>query len=146
MGAYKIFVADWRPTLTNELFSLHWSKASKRKKADAMMLMVHCSHIPKAETKRIVKVKIYINGSGRTPDPDAPLKSLLDALVKIGMLKDDSQKWVEIFPVEYVRGALTAGTEILLQDIPQYPPMVCDGVPPPYSAQCTKNVYLPEEL
>lgn len=72
--------------------------------------------VPKATLKRRVTVHIHIKGRGRTPDPDAYFKSLLDALVFNEMLVDDGSKWVELAPVLFFRGN-EKKTVIILEDM-----------------------------
>ena len=68
---------------------------------------------PARTTKRRVRLEFF--GPGRLPDPDNLLKSCLDAMVKCGMLVDDSVKWCEC-SATCVRGPLR--TLITLEDVP----------------------------
>jgi Holliday junction resolvase RusA-like endonuclease len=94
----------------------HWSNRGKLKNADFMQIWTATRSIPAATQKRLVDIKVYISGSGRSPDPDNLCKSLLDGLVKAKLLKDDSATWCYCNPPEIIRG-IQKGTEIFLQDI-----------------------------
>jgi hypothetical protein len=51
----------------------------------------------------------------RLPDPDAPLKSLLDGLVTAGLIVDDSARWVEWSCPVFERGP--KATTIILEEM-----------------------------
>jgi len=59
--------------------------------------------VPKAEGKRKVEIT-HSQPLGRFPDPDNLYKVVNDSLVKLGFLKDDSDKWLENSPVKQIRG------------------------------------------
>lgn len=129
MTAYKQFIPDWVPTSTNQLLG-HWGAAARKKKLDREMIWAHCAHIPKAEKKRTLRVRLYINGKGRSPDPDNIQKSLHDALKKNGLIVDDSDKWLLAMQPEIIRPALSKGTEIFLMDMEDIKPNFADGIRP----------------
>ncbi len=60
--------------------------------------------IPPATGKRAVRLTVVLSAGQRGADTDAYWKSLLDALVRCGMLVDDSRQHVELLPVEFARG------------------------------------------
>lgn len=144
MSGYKIFIPNWRPSTVNQLMNCHWAVASRMKKSDAGMLWRYCSYIPKAEKKRLIKIKIYLQGKQKEADPDAYWKSLLDGLVLNGLLVDDSSKWVELMPVEYEHHAITAGTEINLLDIDILSDARAAGIPNPHIIRPTGKQVIPE--
>lgn len=115
MTTHTITIPNWRPNLLNELLAVHWSKAAKRKKASGNIVRCYTAHLPKATVKRRVKLHVVLGKGQRQFDVDAPWKDLLDALVKAGMLVDDSPKWAEIVPVEFSRGDMAA--VITLEDL-----------------------------
>lgn len=87
---WTLDIPGWRPTLANELMTAHHMKAAgmKRKDADQIMTAMLVYGVPKAEGPR--RVAIHIRGRySRFPDPDAPLKSFLDALKTAGAIVDD---------------------------------------------------------
>jgi Holliday junction resolvase RusA-like endonuclease len=93
MATYAVVIPRWRPALLNELRG-HWARGHRRKAADAHVVAVHLAlaRVPPAAGPRAVAVTIADRWH-RRPDPDAPLKSLLDALVRAGALRDDSARW-----------------------------------------------------
>lgn len=112
---YTLEVPGWRPTLDNELKG-HPLQAHRRKRKDADMIAVAALAygVPAARGKR--RVGLSIRGRfGRFPDPLAPWKSLLDALVTAGLLVDDAAAWCEVTPVVYSRGERR--TIITLEDV-----------------------------
>lgn len=113
----EINIPHWIPTSVNKLMSNHWASANRIKKADAQMIAVyaHKQGIPRAEGKRSVQT-ILTYHRGRACDPDNIQKSLNDALVKCGLLVDDSHIWLETKPVIIKRGK-AKHTTIILEDI-----------------------------
>lgn len=112
----SVTIPDWRPTSLNEMRRVHHIKAWKLKKADERIVGAYFMGKKKAEAKRRVKIHITLTGRQREADPDAYFKSLLDALVKCGMLVDDSNAWCEITTPTYGR-ALKGSTTITLEDV-----------------------------
>ena len=119
VGEYVISIPDWTPTPVNKLLCAHWGTAAKRKKADARMVWAYAAsaQIPKATGKRSVELTITLAPRQRAADPDSPWKSLLDALVRCGLLTDDNRQGVELLPVKFERGERKA-TRIVLRDLP----------------------------
>jgi len=113
---FSVTIPDWRPARINSLVGVHWAVAAKRKKLDRNLLSVYFQGKPKATTKRRVRLHIILTGRQKEADPDAQYKSLLDGLVKCGMLVDDSNQWCEITTPTYDR-ALQGSTTIMLEDV-----------------------------
>lgn len=113
----RIDIPNWIPTSVNKLMSNHWASANRLKRADAQMVGIYASKqgIPKATGKRSVQT-ILTYHKGRACDPDNTQKSLHDALVKCGLLVDDSHVWLETKPVQILRGK-ARHTSIILEDI-----------------------------
>jgi hypothetical protein len=111
-------VPDWTPARLNQFLGKHWSAGHRLKKADRQTLGLYAatSGIPKASCRRRVSVTFTLQPRARRFDPDAPLKSLLDALVACGMLVDDGPKWCELGGIAFRRGKDRA-TEIRLEDL-----------------------------
>lgn len=113
----RISIPNWHPTKSNQLVGVHYHKAAKLKKSDSKMIWAYSARITdKPKIKQRLTLEIHISGRGRTPDPDAYFKSLNDALVKNGLLVDDSDKWVELAPVKFIRGK-EKKTVIILEGI-----------------------------
>lgn len=60
--------------------------------------------IPGATGKRRVSMTVILAPRQRAGDPDAYQKSLGDALVQCGLLRQDSRQWVEWSPPKFARG------------------------------------------
>lgn len=118
---WTIVISNWRPALANELLTWHWAKAAKRKRGDAMMIGV-CARLaglnPRdlKRRKRRVTIAIQYPPSRKLCDPDAPLKSTLDALKTAGLIVDDSGEWCEWETPKITRGARLE-TVITIQDL-----------------------------
>ncbi len=112
-----VFIPNWRPTSLNKLMG-HWSRAHKAKKRDKEIIALCCRSIPKATTKRKIDIYIDLDKNQKRLDYDNTFKSLLDALVQCGVLKNDSPDWVQVGSVEYGRNYETPGTWILWKDLP----------------------------
>jgi hypothetical protein len=119
MSAYVIDIPDFHPTPLNKLLGGHWAKGARKKKADARMVWAYAAsaQVPKATGRRSVELTITLAPRQRAFDPDAPWKSLLDALVRCGLLTDDNRQGVELLPIRYERGE-RKGTQIILRDLP----------------------------
>ena len=76
------------------------------KKADreSVAFAVALCGVPAATCRRKVSMLIVLPKGERTPDPDAFDKSLRDALVACGALKNDSAKWVAGEDPRFARG------------------------------------------
>lgn len=102
---YYLLIPDWHPTLDNRLVGRNRFAAQRLKTADALMVLryAQANQLPPATGKRRVEITMTGWRRGRLPDPTAPLKSLLDALVHAKMLVDDSGKWAEVPPPRFFR-------------------------------------------
>jgi Holliday junction resolvase RusA-like endonuclease len=99
-------ILDWMPTPLNRLLHQHWGNANRLKADDAAEIGIAMlgQHVPVATTKRRLSVLVVLPPRRRAPDPDSLTKSLADALVHAGALKNDSHLWVEHGPVQFARG------------------------------------------
>lgn len=115
MPRYTLDIPGWRPALLNELLG-HPLKAHRLKKRDAEQLWKArlAYGVPVAETPRRVSFTITDRFRGGLPDPDAPLKSLLDGLKRSGLIRDDSAAWCRWDAPVFNRGS--KGTVIVLED------------------------------
>lgn len=103
---WTLAIPGWMPTPLNKIVTSHYGKAHRMKNKDKEIIglaaMVY--GVPVADRKRKVSLLIVLSKGQRAPDPDALWKSLNDALVHCGSLRQDSHLWVELGPVEYARG------------------------------------------
>lgn len=115
---HGLIIDDWRPTSLNQLMHCHWTKKHRLKKRDAELFAVLAAaqQIPRATGKRRVSLRIVLSGRQRIQDEDNIWKSLLDALVRCGLLLDDNAAGVERGPVRWERGAKTR-TEIIIENL-----------------------------
>lgn len=113
---HTLTIPGWRPRTVNELLG-NWRRASRLKKADREIIGVaaHQAGIPKAAGRRKVTVTVTVRPQGGIPDGDNLWKSLLDALVHAGMLRDDSQAWCQLGEMGVDRGE--PKTVIVLEDV-----------------------------
>ncbi len=93
--AWSFFVRGYRPPSGNAHRGVHWSRERrlKREAIDAVGLAAVLAGVPAATGRRAVKVRVLL-GPGRRPydDDNAGRKVLLDALVTLGLLVDDSER------------------------------------------------------
>lgn len=104
MAMHEIIIKNYHPPRLNELMHGHWSSGAKLKKQCTHMIAAYSRHIPKAACKRKVELLMQMAPRQRCADVDAYWKSVLDSLVKCGILVDDHPKHCEIMPVVYGRG------------------------------------------
>lgn len=99
-------IAGWHPAPVNKLLTSHWSKAGKMKRVDKFMIkdVAMAYGIPVATVKRRVELYLVYAPKERAVDPDASWKSLLDALVGSGIIKNDSHVWVDYASPVVMRG------------------------------------------
>lgn len=105
---WDVRIELWHPTHLNKLMKAHYYRANAMKRSDRAIIAHYCKDIPKAQKKRFIGLIIELGYRQRGADVDAYQKSLLDGLVHAGVIKDDSKEWVEIYPVQYVRGTEAA--------------------------------------
>lgn len=113
-----IRIDGWHPTPANKLVGYDWRTVAGRKAKDRQTIAKYSAGLRKADGKREVKLTLGLGPRQRGVDPDSPWKSLLDSLKHAEMLVDDSDKWVRLLPVEYVRAKpRVKRTVIELRDI-----------------------------
>jgi hypothetical protein len=118
-GHWEIFIDSFRPASLNELLrGGPWgAHRLKRRDREYVALFANLARVPRATAKRRVSLRIVLPPKQRRWDCDAMWKSLCDACVYAGLLKDDGPSWCQLGEVEYVRGT-TLSTTIILEDLP----------------------------
>lgn len=119
MVTHTLTIPDWYPCSDNRLVGAHWSRVRARKRIDADMVAAYAlrDRVPRATGRRRVGLRVEVPPSrGTPPDPTNLLKSCLDALVKAGLLVDDSGQWCEVLPPVVTAGEALV-TRITLEDV-----------------------------
>ncbi len=103
---WTLEIPGWMPARLNQMTGRHWAKGHRLKKHDKeiIALAVALGGVPAARCRRRVSLLIVLPKGKRSPDPDAFDKSLRDALVACGALKNDSAAWVEGDDPRFARG------------------------------------------
>lgn len=114
-GAWAVEIPGWRPAFASEL-KCHPMIAARLKKRDARVVAKACRvyGVTRPVGRRKVAFLI-VNRYGGFPDPDAPLKSGLDALKTAGAIVDDSDRWCSWDKPTFGRGDLR--TVLTIEDI-----------------------------
>ena len=115
---HTLTIPGWLPARLNELLGGHWGKSHRLKKADAEIVYVYAynSRIPHATGRRFVRLHFVLGKYTKQGDADGWQKSILDALVRCGLLLDDSPRWCEWSTPTFERGDESA-TVITLEDV-----------------------------
>jgi Holliday junction resolvase RusA-like endonuclease len=116
VATYRLEILNWHPASANMLDRNRWVRYSCKKR-DAKMVRGYAlaGQVPPATCKRRVSVTLEYSTRRWHMDPENAQKSLLDALVNVGLLVDDNQKWKEMGVWESVRTG-RAATVIVLED------------------------------
>lgn len=120
MAVVTLEIPGWMPATLNKVMRGHWSNGHKCKLQDRGIIAAACLGYGlkgPCEYRRRVDLLIVLPRGQRAPDPDAFWKSLLDALVFHGLLRNDSSAWCEPGRVRFARGE-DLRTFITLVDIP----------------------------
>jgi hypothetical protein len=112
-GRYVVTVADWRPASKNvKARGLKAWIGAKRRDREALL---PCKRlVPCAAGRR--RVRCAVTMPGNLCDPINLTESLADALVSLGLLRDDSQRWAEVVTPTVGRGKETV-TVVELEDV-----------------------------
>ncbi len=100
--SWTAHIRGWHPAALNQLMKSPWV-AAKLKKDDKRVVGKWLAALPRAAGKRRLTLTITLAPRQRAVDPDGWWKSLLDALVYHGFLRDDNRQSVELMPVEFER-------------------------------------------
>lgn len=119
MPAYAIVIPDWLPTTKNVWQRANRHARRKLMKAATEMVWYHArlAGVPPAACRRRVTLAFRAPGGrgAKNGDPDARLSCCLDAMVRAGLLVDDSDRWCVLMPREGERGPTR--TLIHLEDL-----------------------------
>lgn len=123
MSQYEIVIPNWIPARLNQLMG-NRKRAGALKKRDKLKIAIEQRFrpIPEATGRRRVTIEITYAKGDRQADPDAYQKSVHDALVKAKLLKNDTNRWVEMTHPIYLPTNPRYRTErrmtrIILEDI-----------------------------
>lgn len=121
-GPWEIMIPKWHPALINHMTEAHHMRIYRRKQADKRQLYITllAYRIPPASTPRRLTLTLTYRRGQTACDPDAPFKSLLDGLVGIGALVDDSPEWLDLEKLRYGEPGGRRETLIRLEDIEPY--------------------------
>jgi hypothetical protein len=118
-GKTHVLVFDGLLPRLNEVRGRHWSKEANAKSRlkERLVLCALAQHIPQATGPRSVFLDVALGPNRKRPDADAYDKILLDALVTIGLLLDDSARGlVGRVGISFERGPASE-TRICLTDV-----------------------------
>ena len=115
---YTITIPRWLPPTANQLMRGKLRDRIKLGKAARQMVGWYWweSKHRLATGKRRVGLRVTAGPGRRFGDADAYWKSVLDALTACGAIRTDSHLWVELSPVEFVRGTEDE-TQITLEEL-----------------------------
>ncbi len=108
-------IHGWHPAPLNQLMRGPFI-AARLKKQDKRVVGKWLAALPRAAGKRRLTLTITLAPRQRAVDPDGWWKSLLDACVYHGFLRDDNRQSVELMPVEFERGE-TKATTLRIEEI-----------------------------
>lgn len=102
---WTLDISGWHPAPLNTLLG-HKMKAHRLKARDRKIIgdAVMAYRVLPADCKRRVTLTLVYAPGERAVDPDASWKSLLDALVASGALRNDSSRWVSYDEPIVLRG------------------------------------------
>lgn len=102
---WTLDIPGWHPTPLNKLIG-HRMKASRLKAHDREIVgkAVMAYAVPAAVVRRTIELTLIYPAGQRAVDPDASWKSLFDALVASGALRNDSASWVTYREPVILRG------------------------------------------
>lgn len=115
---HTLTIDNWHPRRTNEWAGKHWAVRHRMRKAQSQRLWLeaYMQGVPKASGRRRVSLTLHGFARWKFPDADAYDKLLLDSLVEVGLLTDDSCAGLDgRVQVQFVRSP-TKKTVLILED------------------------------
>lgn len=117
-GVWTVSIPLFLPCTLNRLMRLHWAKRHRQLCYEADMVYMYgvlLTGVPAATGKRRVTLRLVLAPKDQVRDSDSSEKGIRDHLTKAKLLVDDSPEWLEMAPLEQVRGKSRA-TVIRLED------------------------------
>jgi Holliday junction resolvase RusA-like endonuclease len=121
---HRIVIPNWQPARLNQFADKSWHVRSRLKAADKNMVAHYArqADVAPPEGRRKVSLVVVLRKGQRAPDTDAYWKSLLDALVKAGVLIDDNRNGCLTGDVEFQRSRDDGcETTIIVEDVEPAP-------------------------
>jgi len=117
-GRWSLWLPTWHPPSLNVVRRQHWSKESRIKSAIAEHLYYTCmqAKVTAAQGKRRLALTLVMGKGQRCIDRSNLGKLLLDPCVWIGMIRNDSPRWLSEPEAVYERAA-EWGTRIDVSDV-----------------------------
>ena len=117
-GVRRLEITGWNPAGLNAITKDKIRAGIRLKKADKELVAMEAikQATPRATGRRRVDTLIILEPGQRACDPDAYFKSSLDALKNAGLLKGDSDKWVDFSKPRFVR-SVEKSTVFTLTDL-----------------------------
>lgn len=113
---HSLTIPNYLSPSLNQLIHCQWRKRAKLKKECLQLVTVYGRDIPRATGVRRVSLIFTLAPRNQVRDPDNQWKAVLDALVKCGLLIDDSREWCHLGAVENKRGK-DRQTVVVLEDM-----------------------------
>lgn len=105
--AWQLVVPDWLPMSMNDLIKNSWNTYAGERRWIQHYLSTHYREVPPAMGKRAIEMMV-VKSSGQyddEPNLDGRSKATVDAMKKLGMVRDDNRKWLEWHHVKEWHGA-----------------------------------------
>ena len=105
----------------NEIHGKHWGSNVRNKTATMWFLtaaLLRSPHVPRAAGKRILTIERH--GRGRLDHDNlvGGVKWLVDAIKDRGLIRDDSEEWMDLRVSQIVRRDVSPHTVVTLEDLP----------------------------
>jgi hypothetical protein len=108
-GRWVLVLPGWRPPSTNSVMGRCWQAAHRAKKRMAKLLgdCARLARVPPAAGRRRLSAVVTLGPRQKRMDPDNVCKLLFDSCKRAGIIRDDSERWLEWGGLVYspVRGA-----------------------------------------
>jgi Holliday junction resolvase RusA-like endonuclease len=122
MSQTVLYLPNYSPISQNELQEAHWAARARMKKSDMEIIAYYATLQglmggPLPDCKRRVELRFVVPKGKRRCDGDNVKKSLLDALVACGLLRNDSPVWCESPEPVWARSESTREAFVILTDL-----------------------------